>query len=159
MHNHIPYWIYRTKSTDRALSTGGLIACSFQLGSSGVRPETQQKNNEKERRKQLTSALFCFSSYSLCSFSIPTSLIFKSETSAIKSNFWVSSDVRLSSSWKQNRIFSQVIVIWTLSCSGSVTHRSLPLCLHVQYKSEMVLLFKSHIYYYFTTQKVLNAAR
>lgn len=55
--------------------------------------------------RKLTSALFCFSSYALCSFSIPTSLIFRSETSAIRSNFWVSSDVRLSSSWKQSRVF------------------------------------------------------
>lgn len=69
---------------------------------------------EKKNPNNLTSALFCFSSYSLCSFSMPTSLIFRSETSAIRSNFWVSSDVRLSSSWRQSRIFPQLFM-WALT--------------------------------------------
>lgn len=103
--------------------------------------------------------MFCFSSYSLCSFSMPTSLIFRSETSAIRSSFWVSSDVRLSSSWKQSRTFSPVIYLHTdrvLCDLLAGLEKALPHCLMLSTQKLNDSRQKPHVLLLYNTK---NAAR
>ena len=73
----------------------------------------------------LTSAFFCFSSCSFCSFSMPTSLSFSSDTSVIRLSFWVSRDVRLSSSCRQKQISkSQTSIAVGTTVTPCIAHKT-----------------------------------